>query len=103
MILDELSSSRKEKYNSLEIAQSGKKENDEHQGKYNGLGGKSEIGEDPHTCVIREIKEEAGININPIYVANLTFKDFTPSGDWEVHLFRTKGYEGQLKECNEGI
>jgi len=79
-----------------------KKENDIHEGKYNGLGGKSEIGEDPYSCVIREIKEEAGIDIDPIYVACLTFEEFTPGSDWEVHVFRTEGYNGELIDCNEG-
>lgn len=79
-----------------------KKENDMHQGKYNGLGGKSELGEDPYSCVLREVKEEAGIAIKPMYVANITFENFLPNMDWEVHLFRAKGYSGTLKECNEG-
>ncbi len=79
-----------------------KKENDIHEGKYNGLGGKSEVGEDPYSCVIREIKEEAGIDIEPIYVANITFENFLPGLDWEVHLFRAKGFSGSLKECLEG-
>ena len=79
-----------------------KKENDVHEGKYNGLGGKSEVGEDPYTCVVREVREEAGINIEPIYVANITFENFLPGLDWEVHLFRAKGYSGELIDCLEG-
>jgi len=43
-----------------------KKENDMHEGKWNGLGGKLEMGESPEECVIREINEEAGLFIvNP--------------------------------------
>ena len=38
-----------------------KKENDYHEGKWNGLGGKFEPGETPEECAIREIKEEAGL------------------------------------------
>jgi len=79
-----------------------KKENDMHDGKYVGLGGKCEKGEDPYACIIREVREEAGIEIKPIYVANLTFNDFVPEKDWEVHLFRAEGYTGKLKKCNEG-
>ena len=79
-----------------------KKENDIHKGKYNGLGGKCEKGEDPYSCVIREIKEEAGIDIQPIYVGNLTFVEFTPDNDWEVHLFKANEYQGKLIDCNEG-
>ena len=34
---------------------------DDHQGKWNGLGGKLEPGEDAVTCLKRELREEAGI------------------------------------------
>ena len=79
-----------------------KKENDMHEGKYNGLGGKSEPGEDPYSCVVREVEEEAGIKIKPTYIGNITFENFMPGLDWEVHLFRAKGYDGQISESNEG-
>ncbi len=79
-----------------------KKKNDMHQGKYNGLGGKAEYGEDPYSCVIREVEEEAGIRIKPTYIANMTFHEFMPGIDWEVHLFRAKEYEGTLIDCVEG-
>ena len=48
------------KDNNVLLVHRNKKENDAHEGKYNGLGGKSELGEDPITCVIREMKEETG-------------------------------------------
>ncbi len=38
-----------------------KKENDYHEGKWNGLGGKFEEGESPEDCAIREIREESGL------------------------------------------
>jgi 8-oxo-dGTP diphosphatase len=40
-----------------------KKENDVHKDKWNGLGGKFELGESPEECVIREIYEESGLKI----------------------------------------
>jgi 8-oxo-dGTP diphosphatase len=79
-----------------------KSQEDLHYGKYNGLGGKCEPGEDPYACVKREIREEAGIDIEPIYIGNITFQDFSPEGDWEVHVFRAEGYKGKVGECNEG-
>ena len=79
-----------------------KKENDIHAGKYNGLGGKIELAENPRSCIIREVEEEAGVSIDPIYVANLTFCNLIPGEDWEVHLFRANGYEGTLTDCVEG-
>lgn len=79
-----------------------KKDNDMHEGKYNGLGGKCEPGEDPYSCVVREIKEEAGIDIKPRYIANMTFDNFMKGLDWEVHLFRADNYKGDIVECDEG-
>jgi len=38
-----------------------RRQNDQHLGKYNGLGGKMEPGEDIYQCLVREIYEEAGI------------------------------------------
>jgi len=36
---------------------------DDHVGKYNGLGGKLEPGEDALACVVREVREEAGLEV----------------------------------------
>ncbi len=41
-----------------------KKENDFHQGKYVGIGGRLEPGETPLECIIREIKEESGYELS---------------------------------------
>ncbi|MFP4656632.1 MAG: NUDIX hydrolase [Candidatus Woesearchaeota archaeon] len=89
-------------YDEILMLHRNKKENDMHAGKYNGLGGKSEKGEDPYTCIVREVKEEAGITIEPKYFANLTFDNFMPGIDWEVHLFKATGYKGSIQECPEG-
>lgn len=43
-----------------------KKQNDIHEGKWNGLGGHIEQGETPEECVIREVYEESGLTLkNP--------------------------------------
>lgn len=39
------------------------REDDPALGKYNGLGGKMEPGEDVAACMVREIREEAGIEV----------------------------------------
>ena len=43
-----------------------KKENDYHQGKWNGLGGKFDSGESPEECAIREIEEESGLKVKSV-------------------------------------
>lgn len=80
-----------------------KKENDLHEGKWNGLGGKFETGETPEECVIREIQEESGLIIkNPSLRGLITFPDFDGVDDWRVFVFVATEYEGELTDSNEG-
>jgi 8-oxo-dGTP diphosphatase len=80
-----------------------KKENDIHQDKWNGLGGKFNPGESPEECVIREIKEESGFLIqNPILKGVLTFPEFSSGEDWYVFVFLATEFEGEMISSNEG-
>jgi len=80
-----------------------KKENDYHEGKWNGLGGKLEQGESPEDCVIREIKEEAGLTIkSPKMHGFITFPLFDKVDDWYVFIFSAKNFEGKLIDSPEG-
>lgn len=79
-----------------------KKENDIHAGKWNGLGGKFEPGETPEECVIREVREESGLEIrNPKLVGLLTFPQFN-NDDWYVFVFTATEFEGGLIDSDEG-
>ena len=81
-----------------------KKENDMHKGKWNGLGGKLIPGETPEDCVIREVKEESGLNIkNPVLKGILTFPKFDEIDDWMVFVFTSNQFKGSLTECDEGV
>lgn len=80
-----------------------KKENDVHQGKWNGLGGKLEPGETPEECIIREVHEESGLVIRaPRLKGILTFPLFDGIDDWTVFVFVAHQFEGALKESSEG-
>lgn len=80
-----------------------KKENDIHQGKWIGLGGKMEEGETPEECIVREVKEESGLRIRkPRFRGILTFPKFKDNEDWYVFLFTAKEFEGELIESQEG-
>ncbi|HPN37555.1 MAG TPA: 8-oxo-dGTP diphosphatase [Melioribacteraceae bacterium] len=80
-----------------------KKQNDFHEGKWNGLGGKFELGESPEDCVIREVKEEAGLNIiKPKMCGFITFPLFDGKDDWYVFLFTANNFTGKLIDSPEG-
>ncbi|MHB9012935.1 MAG: NUDIX hydrolase [Ignavibacteriaceae bacterium] len=80
-----------------------KKLNDVHEGKWNGLGGKLEIGETPEECVIREIKEESGLSISdPRLHGFITFPLFDGVDDWYVFVFTAENYSGEIIESAEG-
>lgn len=80
-----------------------KKENDMHEGKYNGLGGKFEEGETPEECAIREIYEEAGLRVkNPKLKGVITFPKFSKGEDWYVFVFVIREFEGEMVVSSEG-
>ena len=80
-----------------------KKENDYHEGKWNGLGGKFEAGESPEDCAIREMKEETGLDVkSPIMKGFITFPNFDGVDDWYVFVFVFKEFEGELIDSPEG-
>lgn len=80
-----------------------KKQNDMHQGKWNGLGGKLEPGESPEECAIREIYEESGLQVsNPLLKGLLTFPGFANDEDWYAYVFVASDFEGELIESPEG-
>lgn len=80
-----------------------KKENDYHEGKWNGLGGKFEAGETPEECAIREVYEESGLLVkNPLLKGHITFPMFDGKDDWYVWLYVFKGFEGKLIDSPEG-
>ncbi|MBI9032698.1 8-oxo-dGTP diphosphatase [bacterium] len=80
-----------------------KKENDLHQDKWNGLGGKFESGESPEDCLLREIKEESGLTLLEYsLVGLLTFPKFDGNNDWQVFLYQATKFEGEIIESQEG-
>lgn len=80
-----------------------KKQNDYHEGKWNGLGGKFEHGESPEECAIREIEEESGLKVKSVIMKGfITFPMFDGKEDWYVFLFTANEFSGNLIDSNEG-
>ncbi len=80
-----------------------KKENDYHEGKWNGLGGKFEQGESAEECAIRELKEESGLIAKSLEMKGfITFPNFDGKNDWHVFIFTIDKFEGELIDSPEG-
>ena len=80
-----------------------KKINDENHDKWVGIGGKLEPCESPFDCVIREIKEETGLDVTDLrYRGFITFVSDLYGTEY-MHLFTADGYIGKLNDvCEEG-
>jgi len=79
-----------------------KRADDIHLGKWNGLGGKFEPGESPEECVLREVREESGLEIaDPRLCGLLLFTGFK-GNDWYVFVFTAHEFSGELHENAEG-
>ena len=99
------------------------RDGDLHQGKYNGLGGKLEPDEDVVTCIIRELREEAGIEVTSLRLrGTISWPGFgtdgedysSPSGelgqarlaaqatsDWFGFIFVVDAFTGTVPERND--
>jgi 8-oxo-dGTP diphosphatase len=75
---------------------------DQHLGKYNGLGGKMEPGEDIAACMRREILEEAGITCESMQLrGTLNWPGFGKHGeDWLGFIFLIDRYAGMPLQAN---
>ena len=78
-----------------------KKKNDINKDKWIGIGGKFLPGETPEACVLREAYEETGLTLTNYAYQGIV--DFYADGTEEqMYLFTADGFEGSLKECDEG-
>ena len=84
------------------------KKNDLNQGKWIGVGGHFKEGESPEECLLREVKEETGLQLTSYRLRGIiTFV----SDEWGyeyMHLYTADGFEGNLgteamEGCKEGV
>ncbi len=79
-----------------------RRQDDQHLGKYNGLGGKMEPDEAIAACMCREIHEEAGITCESVRLrGTLNWPDFGKHGeDWLGFIFLIERFSGRVHEGN---
>lgn len=71
-------------------------------GKWNGLGGKAEAGEMPEACARREVREEAGLEVEELdYRGMIVFPRFDGANDWYVWIFLATA-RGEPRASSEG-
>ena len=80
-----------------------KKPNDYHEGKYVAIGGRLEPGETPLECVIRELKEETGLEVelDEIHAVESCFDD--PRGNTILILYKAHITGGELKAGDDAV
>ena len=79
-----------------------KKQNDLNKDKWIGIGGKFEGEETPDECLLREAREETGLTLTSWRCRGVvTFLSDIYEGEF-MYLFTADGFEGTLKECDEG-
>lgn len=76
--------------------------NDQHLGKYNGLGGKLEPGENIVDCMKRELWEEARITVDRMRLrGTISWPGFGADGaDWFGFIFVIDAFSGEVPERN---
>ena len=91
-----------EKNNSYLMLHRTSKDRDVNKDKWIGVGGHFEANESPEECLLREVYEETGLTLTSYSFRGLiTFV----SDEWTTEymcLFTADGYEGGIKECDEG-
>jgi 8-oxo-dGTP diphosphatase len=75
---------------------------DAHYGKYNGLGGKLDAGEDVVAGFRREVREEAGLECDELHLAGtVSWPGFGKNGeDWFAFVFRVTRWSGTPLAAN---
>ena len=79
-----------------------KKEKDINKDKWVGVGGHFEEGESPEECLLREVREETGLELTSWKLRGvITFSTDTYPTEY-MFLYTADGYTGEMIECNEG-
>ncbi|XP_053468753.1 oxidized purine nucleoside triphosphate hydrolase [Ictalurus furcatus] len=71
-------------------------------GKWNGFGGKVDLGESIEQAARRELLEESGLTVDTLCkIGNITFEFVGETELMDVHIFRADDYDGEPTESEE--
>lgn len=80
-----------------------RKKNDCNEGKWIGIGGKFKDGEDPEMCLLREVREETGVNLTEYHFYGIINFINTKWENEAMYLYSASDYEGEIDyDCDEG-
>ncbi len=79
-----------------------KKKNDINRDKWIGIGGKFEQNESPDECLLREALEETGLTLTAWRCRGIVSFLYEGQEAEYMHLFTADGFEGTLRDCDEG-
>ena len=79
-----------------------KKEADENAGKWIGLGGHMQEDESPEECVRREVREEAGLELEGLRLRGILTFILPDWGNELTFLYTARAEDRELPECDEG-
>lgn len=79
-----------------------KKEKDMNKDKWIGVGGHFEEGESPEDCLLREVREETGLELTAWKLRGIiTFVTDVYEPEY-MFLYTADGFCGEMTDCNEG-
>lgn len=79
-----------------------KKEKDMNKDKWIGVGGHFEVGESPEDCLLREVREETGLELTSWKLRGIiTFVTDVYEPEY-MFLYTADGFVGEMTDCNEG-
>lgn len=78
------------------------KKNDVNKDKWIGVGGHFEPGESPEDCLLREVREETGLELTSYRFRGILTFNFNDNDSEYICLYTADGFEGELHSCNEG-